>query len=232
MPPLKRRKLSDDEESHEDAENAVSDDEELASLSEASAAESGGNPDGEDSDLDMDDLKRQKSKKTMKRKIRATGASTFGATLQNLLQTEAPSSLPLSLKPSIARKHQDTKLELKAKKVLQLEKKEQEDKRRIKDVIGGWGGESERALRKVAQRGVVKLFNAIQQSQNTVAEAAEEAKAAKGSGKPRLLAPTFEDKGKKKGKKRDNVVGRGKETTVDKDEFFNMIKSGGIVSKA
>jgi Rrp15p len=59
---------------------------------------------------------------------------------------------------------------------------------------------------------VVKLFNAIQQSQNTVAEAAEEAKASKGSGKPRLPAPTFDDKGKKKGKKRDNVVGRGKES--------------------
>ena len=59
---------------------------------------------------------------------------------------------------------------------------------------------------------VVKLFNAIQQSQNTVAEAAEEAKAAKGSGKPRLPAPTFDDRGNKKGKKRDNVVGRGKES--------------------
>jgi len=34
-----------------------------------------------------------------------------------------------------------------------VERKEKEDKNRIRDVIGGWGGESERALRKVAQRG-------------------------------------------------------------------------------
>ena len=94
-----------------------------------------------------------KSKKTLKRKRRATEPSRFGATLQFLLETEAPSTQPLSLKPSVTRKHNDDKLELKAKKVLQIEKKEKEDKGRVTDVIGGWGGESERALRKVAQRG-------------------------------------------------------------------------------
>jgi hypothetical protein len=94
-----------------------------------------------------------KSKKTLKRKRRATEPSRFGATLQFLLDTDAPSAQPLSLKPSVARKRNDEKLELKAKKVLQIEKKEKEDKGRVTDVIGGWGGESERALRKVAQRG-------------------------------------------------------------------------------
>ena len=32
-------------------------------------------------------------------------------------------------------------------------KKEKEEKSHLIDVIGGWGGENERALRKVAQRG-------------------------------------------------------------------------------
>jgi hypothetical protein len=59
----------------------------------------------------------------------------------------------LSLQPSITRKRNDEKLELKARKILRGERKEKEDKCRIRDVIGGWGGESERALRKVAQRG-------------------------------------------------------------------------------
>lgn len=104
-------------------------------------------------DEEIENLKPQKSHRTSKRKIRATGSSKFGATLEHLLSTDAPSSLPLSLKPSIARKRNDEKLELRAKKVLLIEKKEKEDKARIKDVIGGWGGESERALRKVAQRG-------------------------------------------------------------------------------
>lgn len=110
----------------------------------------GSSPDTED---EIAGAKGAKSKKTMKRKRRATEPSRFGATLQYLLHTETPSALPLSLKPSLARKRNDEKLELKAKKVLQVEKKEKEDKGRITDVIGGWGGESERALRKVAQRG-------------------------------------------------------------------------------
>lgn len=42
---------------------------------------------------------------------------------------------------------------MRAKKLLQAERKQKEDIGRVKDVIGGWGGESERALRKVAQRG-------------------------------------------------------------------------------
>ncbi|KAF5384960.1 hypothetical protein D9615_001443 [Tricholomella constricta] len=178
-------------------------------------------------------VKEQKSRQTSKRKIRATGTSTFGATLQSLLNTDAPSSLPLSLKPSIARKRNDEKLEIKAKKVLQVEKKEKEDKGRITDVIGGWGGESERALRKVAQRGVVKLFNAIQQSQASAVAAAVETKAARGSGKPSLPAPVISSRTQgKKAKDKDNIIGRGKESAVDKDDFFDMIRSGGIVSKA
>lgn len=57
-------------------------------------------------------------------------------------------------------------------------------------------------------------------------------------------------KGKAKGKRKDNALGRGKEggssiswdcrmftykvsiSQVDKDEFFDMLRSGGIVSKA
>ncbi|KAJ7293496.1 Rrp15p-domain-containing protein [Mycena rebaudengoi] len=159
-------------------------------------------------------------------------ASTFGATLQSLLQTDAPSTLPLSLKPSVGRKRNDEKLELRAKKVLQVEKKDKEDKGRIVDVIGGWGGESERALRKVAQRGVVKLFNVIQQSQASNAEVAEQAKAARGNGKPSLPAPVIESKSKGKGKNKDNAIGRAKEAAVEKEDFFDMIRSGGIVSKA
>jgi hypothetical protein len=58
---------------------------------------------------------------------------------------------------------------------------------------------------------VVKLFNAIQQSHVTAATAVEDAKAGRGSGKPRLAAPTFEKKGKVKGKNKDNILGREKE---------------------
>lgn len=185
----------------------------------------------QDTDDAIHDLKKVKSKNTSKRKLRATAPSNFGATLQSLLSTDAPSSLPLSLKPSTSRHKHDEKVQKREKKALQIEKKELEDKGRIRDVIGGWGGESERGLRKVAQRGgtsrpshlpfdiivfdlhyiVVQLFNAIQQSHATAAATAEDAKAGRGSGKPTLAAPTFEKKGKAKGKNKDNILGREKE---------------------
>ena len=107
-------------------------------------------PDTED---EIAAAKTSKSKKTLKRKRRATDPSSFGVTLNALLSTNAPSSLPLSLKPSAARKRNEEKQELKAERAQRIEKKEREDKGHISDVIGGWGGEGERALRKVAQRG-------------------------------------------------------------------------------
>lgn len=149
MPPHKRQKLSDDEESEHN--EAVTGSEAEAEESNSEGFSSGNESEGDSDDLET--LKPQKSRQTLKRKVRATRASAFGQTLQFLLATETPSELPLSLKPSLARKRNDEKLELRAKKVLDVERKEREEKGRMKDVIGGWGGESERALRKVAQRG-------------------------------------------------------------------------------
>ncbi|KAI0274769.1 Rrp15p-domain-containing protein [Gloeopeniophorella convolvens] len=235
MSPAKRQKRSHDahERNAHESDGAISDDEAISGSDPSGVSareESDHSPDTED---EIADAKRTKSKKTAKRKHRATDASNFGATLQSLLTTDAPSGLPLSLKPSVARKRNDEKLELKAKKLLQVEKKDKEDVGRIKDVIGGWGGESERALRKIAQRGVVKLFNAIQQSQASAAAAEKDLKDARGSGKPTLPAPSFDKKSKsKKGKSKDNPLGRGKESHLDKDNFMDMIRSGGIVSKS
>jgi len=183
-------------------------------------------------DDELGDGQRTKSKKTLKRKRRATEPSHFGATLQSLLNTDAPSDLPLSLKPSVAHQKNDARLELKARKVIQTERKEKEERGRVRDVIGGWGGESERSLRKVAQRGVVKLFNAIQQSQLAAAAAEEEAKAARGTGKPSLPTPSLSGINKaKRGQHKTGASGGEKQSTADKDTFFDMIRSGGIVSK-
>ncbi|SJL05477.1 uncharacterized protein ARMOST_08845 [Armillaria ostoyae] len=224
--PRKRQRLSDDEHAND---SAVSGDDELA---DESGSDDFASASDENSDDDIQNLKPQKSRQTKKRKIRATAPSTFGTALQSLLGTDAPSALPLSLKPSVARKRNDEKLESKAKKVLQVEKKEKEDKGRIRDIYGGWGAESERALRKVAQRGVVKLFNVIQQAQADATNVQQEKKAARGSGKPSLPAPAADKSKSSKGKNRDNIIGRGKEAAVEKDDFFDMIRSGGLVPKA
>lgn len=149
-PPQKRRRVSDDEESHED------EDEDMGSASDGSAGSEGSN---EDEDEEIVNLRPPKSEQTKKRKIRATAPDKFGLTLQSLLNTDAPSELPLSLKPSLARKRNDEKLEVKAKKALAAEKKEKEEKGRVSDIIGGWGAESERGLRKVAQRGGTSCYS-------------------------------------------------------------------------
>ncbi|KAF9462144.1 Rrp15p-domain-containing protein [Collybia nuda] len=220
MPPLKRQKINEDNEGRE---SPSSDDKYDHSLEEEGSSE-------DDISDGVSHIKKQKSRQTSKRKIRATGTSAFGITLQSLLNTEVPSTLPLSLKPSIARKRNDEKLELRAKKILQVEKKDKEDKGRIIDVIGGWGGESERALRKVAQRGVVKLFNTIQQSQAVALASANDAKATRGSGKPTLRAPVMDDKIKGKYMNKDSFPTKGSEGAAN-DTFFDMIRSGGIVSR-
>ena len=150
MPPTKRRKRT--HETHVDKpESSGSESQDGLSASEMSdSVEGRQSPDIED---EIAGARIAKSKKTLKRKHRATDPSNFGATLQSLLETDAPSGLPLSLKPSAARRRNEEKHELKAKKLLRGEKKSKEQVGRIKDVIGGWGVEGERTLRKVAQRG-------------------------------------------------------------------------------
>ncbi|OBZ79436.1 hypothetical protein A0H81_00825 [Grifola frondosa] len=230
MPPSKRQKLSsDDMPEEDDLGQSGADDEGNSVEGSGSGDDSDASPDTED---EIVGAKNVKSKKTMKRKRRATDSTNFGATLQSLLSTNAPSALPLSLKPSVTRKRKDEKLELKGKKLLQVEKKEKEDRGRITDVIGGWGGEGERALRKVAQRGVVKLFNVIQQSQTASSAAAEELKSHRGSGKPTLPAPIIDNKSKSKGKQGAHVTVKAKEAALGQDDFLDLIRSGGVVSKA
>ncbi|KAG1864290.1 Rrp15p-domain-containing protein [Suillus subalutaceus] len=220
--PVKRLKLSEDSDvdasgaDHEQSDNDL-EAEAQQSTTSISSSEDDNSPDTEAEIADK----------------RITNLHNLVLPLQGLLDTIAPSDLPLSLKPSIARQKNGAKLELKAHKVIQIEKKEKADKGRIRDVIGGWGGESERSLRKVAQRGVVKLFNTIQQSQVAAGVAAEQSKGLRGTGKPTLPAPLLDKKpkGKQKAKDKDNIIGRGNPATIGKDDFFDMIRSGGIVSK-
>lgn len=99
-------------------------------------------------------------------------------------------------KTALAASHElsNSRLETKAKHKLREERKAQLDKGRIRDVLGldravaGASGavedglsvgdiaEQERRLRKTAQRGVVKLFNAVRAAQVKAEEAAREAR--------------------------------------------------------
>jgi Rrp15p len=74
------------------------------------------------------------------------------------------------------------KLEKRAKAKLRADRKEDLERGRVKDVLGVQSGstgevaEEEKRLRKIAQRGVVKLFNAVRAAQVKGEEAAREAR--------------------------------------------------------
>lgn len=74
------------------------------------------------------------------------------------------------------------KLERRAKAKIRADRKEELERGRVKDVLGlhsGMAGEvaeEEKRLRKIAQRGVVKLFNAVRAAQVKGEEAAIEAR--------------------------------------------------------
>ncbi|CAD0051743.1 unnamed protein product [Aureobasidium pullulans] len=70
----------------------------------------------------------------------------------------------------------DQKLELKAKRKMHAEKREALDKGRVKDVSTAQIQETEKRLQKTAQRGVVKLFNAVRAAQVQGEQARSEAK--------------------------------------------------------
>lgn len=155
MPPTKRRRTLEEAEIEgvQSDSTSIDNDDPDGSVGSDGRDSLGGDESTATEDEISEAQKRLKSKKTQKRKRRATSPSHFGATLQTLLNTTTPTSQPLSLKPSVAKKRNDDILEVKAKKLLEGEKKGKEEKNHITDVIGGWGGESERSLRKVAQRG-------------------------------------------------------------------------------
>ncbi|KAG8835963.1 hypothetical protein FRC17_010932 [Serendipita sp. 399] len=250
MPLTKKRKSEGDSDLVQDTRNAqedisMSDGAERSGEDEWSSEEGGLRDSGESPDT-ADEIAiaklKKRSKKTTKRKIRASSPTQFGDKLEALLKTDAPVGVPLALKKSINRKRKDEKETLKARKAAGAERKEHEEVGRITDIIGGWGGENERALRKIAQRGVVQLFNVVQKAQS--AKAAEESSklALRGSGKPTLSKP---DTGPKNKKKRQiislqngishlsveiNSTDTPLKDTVDKDAFMDAIRSGGVVS--
>ncbi|CED84812.1 Protein of unknown function DUF1665 [Phaffia rhodozyma] len=153
------------------------------------------------------------------------------STTANVSASAVQSQNILSLAPSVRKTLSARKLESRAKRVLQNARVEKEDRGRIRDVLTGWGGTEngvggqdwERSLRKVAQKGVVRLFNTILQSSAQVEEAT--------AGKKGLAAPEpLPDPRKGKKKEKDNLLGRGgrerEGARVTKEGFEALLKGG------
>jgi Rrp15p len=112
--------------------------------------------------------------------------SAFSTSMSKILSTKLPTSARadpvLSRSKAVAQASSELaneRLEQRARSKLRAEKKEEQDRGRDRDVLGiergeaGQTAEEEKRLRKIAQRGVVKLFNAVRAAQVRGEEAAK-----------------------------------------------------------
>lgn len=126
-----------------------------------------------------------KRKKTSKR----NDPDAFSASISKILSTKL--SQGARKDPVLSRSREaaevshgfaNEKLERRVKAKIRADRKEDLERGRVKDVLGlesGMAGEvaeEEKKLRKIAQRGVVKLFNAVRAAQVKGEEAAKEAR--------------------------------------------------------
>jgi hypothetical protein len=113
--------------------------------------------------------------------------TAFSTSISKILATKLPTSAradPVLSRSKIVTQTStdlaEEKLDNQARAKLRAEKKEELDRGRVRDVLGiglgqaGAVAEEEKRLRKIAQRGVVKLFNAVRAAQVRGEEAAKE----------------------------------------------------------
>lgn len=173
---------------------------------------------GDDWDASDSDVPTAGGKKPSKR----NDPSAFANSLSKILSTKLSStkrSDPLLARSadaqSSARAAADSALDLRARRHMKEEKLKALEKGRVRDVVAPEEGSGrsvadvlgeERRLRKVAQKGVVKLFNAVRAAQVKAGEA--------------------ERKGRE-----DRVIGMGKReervNEMSKKGFLDLIASGG-----
>ncbi|KAL6237627.1 Rrp15p-domain-containing protein [Aspergillus navahoensis] len=151
----------------------------------ASNADSGADDDTDD-DAHSDDSRPAGAigKRTVPKRNDPTAFSTsISKILATKLPTSARADPVLSRSKTVTQitaKIAEEKLDNAARAKLRAEKKEELDRGRVRDVRGistgqaGVVAEEEKRLRKIAQRGVVKLFNAVRAAQVRGEEAAKE----------------------------------------------------------
>jgi fusion and transport protein UGO1 len=196
-------------------------DEDIMELDELATGESSMDEDENDEpDLDSDTESMLSSNAAAEKKKR-NDPNAFATSMSKILDTKLSTSKRadpvLSRSKTAAEANKslaDSKLESKARAQIKTEKRALLEKGRVKDVLGlenenvatGAVMEEEKRLKKTAQRGVVKLFNAVRAAQVKAETAMKAAK-------------------------EDGVVGLGKReermNEMSKQGFLDLISSGG-----
>ncbi|KNE66332.1 hypothetical protein AMAG_10554 [Allomyces macrogynus ATCC 38327] len=132
------------------------------------ARDSDADDEGDADDEDDDDHVPRKTKQSKRPK------KPLNEAIAAILGTKAPASTasaPILSRSGVERRLDEEKIEEKARKILASETKIDYARERVKPKITDL--EYEKKLRKVATRGVVKLFNAVRQAQQRVKEVKE-----------------------------------------------------------
>ncbi|AJW14039.1 Rrp15p [Saccharomyces cerevisiae YJM1244] len=160
--------IMEGDEAEEDEQNSSSDESSKIIDNEQSDAEKDDDEEEED-----DDFPRKKKSKNSKHDDGSTGFSAaVNAILSSHLKAYDRKDPIMARNKKVLKQSESEKLEYKAKKALLAEKKKLLGKARKTDIIPIASGEDrsenirkvlekETALRKIAQKGAVKLFNAI-----------------------------------------------------------------------
>jgi fusion and transport protein UGO1 len=223
---------SEDEEVHDLATNTAlnaaplqeeSDADEDLEMDEPATGESSAEDDDDEYDLDSDHESEtsMSSSNAAAEKKKRNDPNAFATSMSKILDTKLSTSKRsdpvLSRSKTAAEANKslaDSKLESKARAQIKHEKRALLEKGRVKDVLGlenenvatGAVMEEEKRLKKTAQRGVVKLFNAVRAAQVKAETAMKVAK-------------------------QEGVVGLGKReermNEMSKQGFLDLISSGG-----
>lgn len=136
---------------------------ESESDSEAEESDSEGNSES-DSDSEGEDIPKKKKRKT------DDGSASFASAVNSIVGSKLKAydrAAPIMARnKTVSKKLESDKLEAQAKRALLAERKQLYDKHRVKNLLPTDDNvrailEQEKKLKKTAQKGVVKLFNAI-----------------------------------------------------------------------
>lgn len=170
----------DDEMNDEEADDLAGD---LEDLQDSDVDED------EDDEFDIQDSESLTSSQAAAVKKKRNDPDAFATSISKILTTKLSTAkrpdpvLSRSATAASASKSlQDEKLDVAARAQIRAERKKMRDKGRIADVLGlgdanvdtGAVQEEEKRLKKIAQRGVVKLFNAVRAAQVGAERAAKE----------------------------------------------------------
>ncbi|KAK6352570.1 hypothetical protein TWF730_009394 [Orbilia blumenaviensis] len=177
-------KVSNNEDSEDDFSNASDGDVSDADNHTDSSSYDLSDDEGDLGGTDEFPAELVESKKR-KRNDPTTFATSMSKILSSHLTTQARKDPILIRSKKTAHDISDQKLEAKAKRLISQQKREALEKGRVKDIIPKDDAtgeevksvlEKEKALRKIAQRGVIKLFNAVRAAQVKGEEARKEGK--------------------------------------------------------